>query len=357
MSSNPDAEVDEPFPSDRQVKADPRPERVSVGPVHGRAVSSLGHRRKRECSVDASRLLRPRAILPLSLAACLLSGMFVLAQEARPQAGTSGTAKKKQSATPGPKKEADAKAPVMPSGPIDLNSASAEDLMTVPGVGEAYARKIIEGRPYKAAADLTQAGLPAATVEKLKPRIVVRPLPTPVDVNADPALQLQTLPGVGPALAEEIIAGRPYLGYDDLAKVRGLGPSKLDALRGRLKFGAPAGATPPKAREKARANAEAPPPSTKARAEPKTRAGEPKGKMTKAAESAGTTRAPKLAPGTKININTATKDQLDTLFGIGEVKSQAIIEGRPYATIQDIKKVRGIKEGEFAKIRDLITVK
>lgn len=304
--------------------------------------------------MNAARLLRPRAILPLSLAACLLCGMSVLAQEARPQAGT---AKKKQAATPGPKKEAQANAPAQPTGPIDLNSASAEDLMTVPGVGEAYARKIIEGRPYQASADLTRAGLPDATVEKLKPRVVVRPLPTPVDLNADPALRLQTLPGVGPALAAEIIAGRPYSGYDDLAKVRGLGPSKLDALRGRLKFGAPSGSTPPKASEKARANAEAPPPSTKARAEPKTRAGEAKGKMTKAAESAETARAPGLTPGTKININTATKGQLDALFGIGEVKSQAIIDGRPYAKIEDIKRVRGIKEGEFARIRDLITVK
>ncbi len=65
----------------------------------------------------------------------------------------------------------------------------------------------------------------------------------------------------------------------------------------------------------------------------------------------------KLAPGQKVNINSAPIDELDLLPGIGPAKAQAIIEGRPFKTIEDIKKVRGIKEGEFAKIKDIITVK
>jgi competence protein ComEA len=44
------------------------------------------------------------------------------------------------------------------------------------------------------------------------------------------------------------------------------------------------------------------------------------------------------------------------LPGIGPVKAQAVIEGRPYKKIEDIKKVKGIKEGEFNKIKDVITV-
>ena len=39
------------------------------------------------------------------------------------------------------------------------------------------------------------------------------------------------------------------------------------------------------------------------------------------------------------------------------MKAQAIIDGRPFKTIEDIKNVRGIKDGEFSKIQDLITVK
>jgi len=67
--------------------------------------------------------------------------------------------------------------------------------------------------------------------------------------------------------------------------------------------------------------------------------------------------ATKLAPGEKVNINTAPKEDLDKLPGIGPVKAQAIIEGRPFDKIDDIMKVKGIKKGEFGKIKELITVK
>ena len=76
-----------------------------------------------------------------------------------------------------------------------------------------------------------------------------------------------------------------------------------------------------------------------------------------AAPSSGAPAAAKLAPGETVNINTATKEGLEKLPGIGPVKAQAIIDSRPFAKIDDIMKVKGIKEGEFGKIKDLITVK
>jgi competence protein ComEA len=58
----------------------------------------------------------------------------------------------------------------------------------------------------------------------------------PVDLNRATAEELDTLPGIGPATAAAIIAHRdqhgPFASVDELADVRGIGPSKLEALRG-----------------------------------------------------------------------------------------------------------------------------
>jgi competence protein ComEA len=74
--------------------------------------------------------------------------------------------------------------------------------------------------------------------------------------------------------------------------------------------------------------------------------------------STATKEMPKLRAGQKININTASKQELeDYLPGVGPVRAQAIINGRPFNKIEDIMKVEGIKEGIFSRIKDLITVK
>lgn len=62
----------------------------------------------------------------------------------------------------------------------------------------------------------------------------------------------------------------------------------------------------------------------------------------------------------KVNINTATKEELQTLSGIGESKAEAIIKYReekgPFEKIEDIKNVSGIGESAFEKIKENITV-
>ena len=69
--------------------------------------------------------------------------------------------------------------------------------------------------------------------------------------------------------------------------------------------------------------------------------------------------ANKLFAAEKININTATIEELDTLPDIGPAKAQAIIDYRSshlFEKIEDIKNVSGIKDAIFNKIKDLIIV-
>ena len=62
----------------------------------------------------------------------------------------------------------------------------------------------------------------------------------------------------------------------------------------------------------------------------------------------------------KININTAAKEELMTLSGIGASKAESILKYRQehgnFQNIEDLKKIEGIKDGVFNKIKDDITV-
>jgi len=73
--------------------------------------------------------------------------------------------------------------------------------------------------------------------------------------------------------------------------------------------------------------------------------------------SGGAGLAASTGGNTRVNINTATVEELDKLPGIGPEKAQRIIEGRPYAAPEDLKKVPGIGEATFAKLKDLISVR
>jgi hypothetical protein len=91
-----------------------------------------------------------------------------------------------------PAKAAQVKAP---AAVVNLNTASESDLVALPGVGPATAKKIIAGRPYTSVADLAKAGVPKNTIEKITSMVTVgaatsaaaAPAPKPAPAPATPA--------------------------------------------------------------------------------------------------------------------------------------------------------------------------
>lgn len=155
-------------------------------------------------------------------------------------------------------------------GMIDLNEATADQLAELPTIGPAKARAIVEHREkvggFAAVEELDAVpGIGAKTLERLAPFLLIstpaegrRPgvveapaakpaaPPKPADppaagivrINSATREELLSLDGVGERLADRIIEDRvtrgPFRSVEDLARVRGVGPSILARNRQRL---------------------------------------------------------------------------------------------------------------------------